>query len=246
MKKRYINAKAFNERRVYDKELMDESNGIKEEYITAAISEYFKRGIIINYKNCTSLSWSQSQISNLHTSLGDFKADYYINNNLRLFFIEEKTKKLVEALILNVLARFSFREALLIGVETGLKQESSRKEKTESLLPVKLKDKEEKDISIFSEKIEDYLAEGAIFRFLSCLIGIFLKESGIETSKAELESVSRETLFRIIAKKLPREDEDKIIRQLTVIVSEIMGSKFPGRVQHKEEIRLPAIISREK
>jgi len=68
---------------------------------------------------------------------------------------------------------------------------------------------------------------------------IFLKEKGIETSKAELESVSREILFRIVTNKLPRE-EDKIIRQLPAMVSEIMGSKFSGLVKQKEEIRLPA------
>jgi len=49
IKKRYINIKAYNEKKVYDLELMEiESDFLKIEYITEAIAEYLKLGIVIN------------------------------------------------------------------------------------------------------------------------------------------------------------------------------------------------------
>lgn len=223
-------------KRVYDQQLMDErSNILKEEYITGAISEYLKQGITISYKNSTSLSWRKRLVSNLHTSLRDFQADLNLS--------DEKTKHLLEALMLNVLERFSFvGNGLLSGKEAdmGIKQEKAPgKEKTESLLPVKLKDKDEKEISIFSNEVENYLAEGAIYRFLKCLSGIFLKERGVEISKAEWENVSKEILFKIVANKMPRE-EDKIVRYLPELISEI-GSKFTGQIKYRGEVMQPAL-----
>jgi len=210
IKKRYINIKAYNERRVYDKELLDEQNILKEENITNAISEYLKKGITILYKNCTTIRSNQIMISNLPTLLEDLKTDFL------MLGYNEKPKHLLEALIMNVLERYSFGYGLPI---TDQKHE----QKTDSLFPIILKDTAQEDISIFSNEIENYLAEGAIYRFFRCLCRVFLNERGIATSKIELENISKEILFKVVSKNLPRE-ADSVVRYLPALFSE-MGSK---------------------
>jgi len=83
------------------------------------------------------------------------------------------------------------------------------------VFPVKFREKDGEEVSIFSNKIEGdkYLSGGAIFKFLKCVNRVILKEKGFVLSDPQLDQVSRDVLTMTINKELPREEE-KLVRHL--------------------------------
>jgi len=105
-----------------------------------------------------------SLISNLSASINDLEEDLNLG--------EEKTKSILEALVINVLNNFSFtNNNRTTNADVTTKQES------QILLPIILK--EGKVISIFSNEKENYFKGGAVYRFLRCLTNFYLNERGL-------------------------------------------------------------------
>jgi len=120
-----------------------------------------------------------------------------------------------------------------------------RKQESVLLLPVTLKDNN-KDISIFSNCLEDHFLGGAVYRFLRCLTNIFLNERGLVLSKTEIDNISTEVLITI--NNFPR--DDRILSSLPTILSDIIQQgNYQNRsscgCHQKEDKRLEDGVSSE-
>jgi HEAT repeat protein len=201
LKKRHINTKAYSAETVYGKKYVDSSTRrLKPEHVASSLAEYLKSGIIINYKHNT--HWDQGLISNnigqsLRDFTGDLSGDLVKDLDKNKESSQKEAKALFEALVLDILNRSSLKGAF----------------------PVHLQEGEGKELSIFSNEIEneDYLDKGSVFRFLRAIVSIILKEKGTQLSSSMLDKISRDVLRMVIAKELPR-GEEKLIKYLPQLI----------------------------
>jgi len=119
-----------------------------------------------------------SLISNLSASINDLEEDLNLG--------EEKTKSILEVLVINVLNNFSFTNN-----NRTTKADATTKQEFQMLIPIILKDEEGKEISIFSNETENYFNGGVVYRFLRCLTNIYLNERGLVLSKTETDNIAR-------------------------------------------------------
>jgi len=105
------------------------------------------------------------------------------------------------------------------------------------ILRIILKDDEGKEISIFSNDIENYFNGGAVYRFLRCLTNIYLNERGLVLSKTETDNIAMELFTNIITNQLS--DQNRIVSDLPAMISHIMGSTQQVKYQNKSSAQIP-------
>jgi hypothetical protein len=136
-----------------------------------------------------------------HTSLEHGLLSRNLSQSLKDFEKDlnnkERAESVFEALIMDLLSRYNLK----------------------GTFPILLKGKGEKEISIFSDKIEQegYLPKGSVYKFLRCISQAILKQKGISLSDSRLDEASRDILKLMIAKQLPR-DEGELIKHLPQLI----------------------------
>jgi hypothetical protein len=118
-----------------------------------------------------------------------------------------KSESLLEALMMDLLGSYNLKDTF----------------------PILLKDAKEKEISIFSDEIEQegYLPKGSVFKFLRCISQNILKAKKINISTGRLDEASRDILKVMVAKQLPR-DEAELIKHLPQL---IQSALYPAKEQ---------------